>query len=380
MSFSSTITITGSTNITNFDIYQCPTSGCTGCVAITGSTGENVSRMKLLTGHTVTVSQGFRYIKLVADTETCNNSICMEVIGIPTLTPTPTPTGTATPTPTPTPTPTATNIPNSTSTPTPTPTTAPITNTPTPTATNTPTPTPTATSTPTPTPTPTSGGVQITNCVKLTVGTATFDDICPFNRIQRHTVTLYDATGATEVNAPYDITVTLTGTEGGSPSTFDIIIPTGQSSAYEDIYTREQLSGSCGDRDGLISRIYRGVSPSPSNIGVCAPPPQPTGTTLTTFYYGQGLTNSNSHCGTDYTINADFYSSSTTISGLLNSTMYTTSNGTTAFNGLNLWWPVRIDSTPTTTLNGNYWSILIDSNGYVGDVVYINGSCQVNTN
>jgi hypothetical protein len=154
MAFSSTITITGSTNITNFDIFQCPTSGCTGCVAITGSTGENVSRMKLLTGHTVTVSQGYRYIKLVADTATCNNSICMEVVGIPTFTPTPTPTRTPTPTPTPTtvgptstPTPTATPL-GPTSTPTPTPTIG--TPTPTPTSTNTPTPTPTSTPTPTP--------------------------------------------------------------------------------------------------------------------------------------------------------------------------------------------------------------------------------------
>ena len=130
MSFSSTITITGSTNITNFDIYQCPTSGCTGCVPITGSTGENVSRHKLLTGHTVNVDQGYRYVKLVADTETCNNSICMEVFGMPTFTPTPTPTFTPTPTPTPTFTPTATPIPTST---------------PTPTATNIPTVTPTPT-------------------------------------------------------------------------------------------------------------------------------------------------------------------------------------------------------------------------------------------
>jgi len=146
MSFSSTITITGSTNVTNFDIYQCPTSGCTGCVAITGSTGENVSRMKLLTGHTVTVTQGYRYIKLVADTSTCNNSICMEVVGIPAFTLTPTPT--TTPLPTSTPTPTPTNTPTVTTTPTPTPTNTPTITT---------TPTPTATSTPTPTSTPTTG-------------------------------------------------------------------------------------------------------------------------------------------------------------------------------------------------------------------------------
>jgi hypothetical protein len=153
MSFSSTITITGSTNITNFDIYQCPTSGCTGCVAITGSTGENVSRIKLLTGHTVNVDQGYRYIKLVADTATCNNSICMEVIGIPTYTPTPTPTYTPTPTPTatstplPTSTPTSTPIVTNTPTPTPTSTSIPPTYTPTPTPTYTPTPTPTNTTT-----------------------------------------------------------------------------------------------------------------------------------------------------------------------------------------------------------------------------------------
>jgi hypothetical protein len=158
MAFSSTITITGSTNITNFDIFQCPTSGCTGCVAITGSTGENVSRMKLLTGHTVSVDQGYRYIKLVADTATCNNSICMEVVGIPTFTPTPTPTRTPTPTPTPTTVgPTSTPTPTSTPVgPTSTPTSTPVGPTPTPTSTNTPTPTPTPTRTSTPTPTGTS--------------------------------------------------------------------------------------------------------------------------------------------------------------------------------------------------------------------------------
>jgi len=143
MSFNATVTITGSTNITNFDIYQCPTSGCTGCVAITGSTGQDVSRMKLLTGHTVNVDQGYRYIKLVANTETCDNSICMEVVGIPI------PTGTPTSTPTPTTTVGPTNTPTPTST-----TTVGPTNTPTPTSTIT--GTPTITNTPTPTPTPTT--------------------------------------------------------------------------------------------------------------------------------------------------------------------------------------------------------------------------------
>lgn len=162
MSFSTTLTITGSTKITNFDIYQCVTSGCTDCVIISGSTGENVSREKLLTGHTVSVSDGYRYIKILADNESCNNSICLPIIGIPTPTPTPMP-PTATPTPTPI-VPTATPTPTGGgSTPTPTPTSIGPTPTPIPpTATPTPIP-PTATPTPippTPTPTPTPIGTN----------------------------------------------------------------------------------------------------------------------------------------------------------------------------------------------------------------------------
>lgn len=151
MAYSTTITITGSTSITNFDIYQCTTNDCTSCTPITGSTGQNISRTQLLTGHTVSVDEGYYYIKLMADTVNCNNSICMEIIGIPrpTVTITPTPT-TVTLTPTPTSTSTITPTPTSTSTPTPTSTS---TITPTPTSTNTPTPT----STDTPTPTPVSG-------------------------------------------------------------------------------------------------------------------------------------------------------------------------------------------------------------------------------
>ncbi len=374
MSFSSTITITGSTNVTNFDIYQCPTSGCTGCVAITGSTGENVSRMKLLTGHTVTVTQGYRYIKLVADTSTCNNSICMEVVGIPGFTLTPTPTGTPIPTNTPTPTPTATNVPNSTNTPTPTPTaTSTPTPTPTATATSTPTPTPTATSTPTPTPTPTTNTeVQITNCVRLVKDDAITGTDCAFDRVQRHEVTLYDATGANIQVATYDITVTLIGTEAGQPTTWDLIIQSGQSSAYEDIVTRE--TPDCGNRDGMIIRFVSGIEAiSPNNIDVCDPVPTPTGSTLNTFYYGQGLSTNTAHCGMNYVINSSFFSTATTISGLFNQIIYTTSAGTTAFNGLNLWYPVALVNT-TNTLNGNYNLVKINSNGYVEDIVFI-GDC-----
>lgn len=87
MSFLTTITITGSTKITNFDLYQCISSGCTDCVLITGSTGENVSREKLLTGHTVTITNGYKYVKVVSDNDDCDNSVCIPILGIPEIIP-----------------------------------------------------------------------------------------------------------------------------------------------------------------------------------------------------------------------------------------------------------------------------------------------------
>jgi hypothetical protein len=198
-------------------------------------------------------------------------------------------------------------------------------------------------------------------------------DDCAFDRVQRHEVTLYDPTGANIQVATYDITVTLSGTEAGEPTTWDLIIETGQSSAYEDIVTRE--TPDCGNRDGMIIRFVSGISSiSPNNIDVCDPVPTPTGgVTLNTFYYGQGLSTSIAHCGSNYTINASFFSSATTISGLFNQTIYTTSAGTTEFNGLGLWWPVALE-TGTNTLNGSYWVIKINSNGAVEDIAFI-GDC-----
>jgi hypothetical protein len=155
MTYPSTITITGSTSITNFDIYQCTTNDCSTCVPISGVTGQDVSRSQLLTGHTVSVGVGYRYIKLSSDTETCTNSICMEIIGLPTPTPTSTPTPTPSSTPTPTPTSTPTPTPSSTPVPeppTPTPSSTPVPPTPVPPTPVPPTPVP-------PTPTPTTGCV-----------------------------------------------------------------------------------------------------------------------------------------------------------------------------------------------------------------------------
>lgn len=258
MSFSSTITITGSTNITNFDIYQCPTSGCTGCVAITGSTGENVSRTKLLTGHTVSIDQGFRYVKLVADTTTCNNSICMEVIGIPTYTPTPTPSFT--------PTPTATNVPSSTNTPTPTATNVPpgSTNTPTPTATNvptnTPTPTPTATAGPTNTPTPTS--IPLPGCGDTINGTYAPSG----STIQTYSLDLSEATNGATISVHY--------TANSRPDKFNIyedgFYLTGSTWAGSDTDYMGPWTGNPidGDGDGYFTFVYNSSKPYQLKVDV----------------------------------------------------------------------------------------------------------------
>jgi hypothetical protein len=259
-----------------------------------------------------------------------------------------------------------------TATPTPTPTSGGgVTNTPTPTPTSvTPTPTPTSV---TPTPTPTSQ-VQITNCVRLVKDDAISGTECSSDRVQRHEVTLYDATGANIQNAPYDITVTLTGTTGGEPSTWTLTILSGTNSAYEDIVTREYTEV-CGGRNGMVIRFVSGISSiSPNNIGVCSPAPTPTGTTLNRFYYGQGLSTAGAHCGTNYSISASFWHTGSTISELTNGPIYTTVDGTTVFNGLGLYYPVSLTS-GGNTLNGGYSVVEINSNGFVEDLAGIASGC-----
>jgi hypothetical protein len=185
-------------------------------------------------------------------------------------------------------------------------------------------------------------------------------------------VTLYDSTGANIQVATYDITVTLSGTEAGDPTTWDLIIETGQSSAYEDITTREYAV--CGEKDGMIVRYISGISAvSPNNIGVCTPAPTPPeGVTLNRFYYGQGLETASAHYGTNYTISASFFSAASTISELFNGSIYTTVDGTTVFNGLGLYYPVSLTSGGSTEF-GLYNAIKINSNGFVEDLVFVSG-------
>jgi hypothetical protein len=194
-------------------------------------------------------------------------------------------------------------------------------------------------------------------------------------------VTLYDSTGATEVDATYDITVTLGGIGyDGEPATYDLVILPGESSAYDDIIVGEQTSGECTDRDSTaVTRLVGGIeSISEPSIVECTATPPPEGTVFNQFYYGQGLQTSLAHCGTNYLINTSFYSSATIISGLMNQIIYTTNTGSAAFNGNGLWYPVALQS-GTNTLSGQYWAILIDSNGSVQDIVFIDSTCGSNT-
>jgi len=138
--------------------------------------------------------------------------------------------------------------------------------------------------TPTPTPTPTANSNAITNCVKLVKSTATSGPDCASDSVQRHTVTLYDSTGGTEVMATSDVTVIYNGTESGVSTTYTFIIPAGQSSTYEDIYVRE-YTGTCGVKGGVIFRNVTTVSSiTPSYVGTCTIVTPTPGVTLYNFY------------------------------------------------------------------------------------------------
>ena len=231
------------------------------------------------------------------------------------------------------------------------------------------------TQTPEPTVTPT---IQITNCVRLVKRRPVVDPNCSFTRTQSVTVTLYDSTGANVQNASYDVTVTLDvdGPEG-EPTTWDLVIPPGQSSVTDEIVTSEQTSGNCTSRDGTaVTRVVGGITSisNPSIVECTGTLPPPPGVTLNAFYYGQGLPTSIGHCGTNYTINASFFATGSTISGLSNQTIYTNNIGSTAFDGGGLWYPVSV-TTGTNTENGQYNAIKINSNGFVEDIVYV-GNCS----
>jgi len=376
MAFSSTITITGSTNITNFDIFQCPTSGCTGCVAITGSTGENVSRMKLLTGHTVSVDQGYRYIKLVADTTTCNNSICMEVVGIPTFTPTPTPTRTPTPTPTPTTVgPTSTPIP-ATATPIP--------------ATSTPTPIP-ATSTPTPTGTPTPTPIPLPGCGSTIIGSYTGASYT----LITHSLSFTGATNGGLITVQY--------TANTRPNRFNIYgggnlivssLWAGSDTNYTGPWTGNPIDA---DGDGYISFVYNsslsyelrvdvgGSNPenalddSYSVTFSCAGPtstptstPTPTPTPVYLRYISTGLSTFNAHCGNNYVTSMVIRNVSSTIDGMLNTLVRDQYDN--PINGGNLYYVVSSEQTFNTN-NPPYKVIKIDQYGYVETVTLLS-SCS----
>jgi hypothetical protein len=337
MAISGTITLGTDTtsNMTSFDLYPCTSSSNSSC---SGTAFEsNVSRETLIAGlQTNNIPDGTLYIKINAKNDgPCkdSNPAIIELSGAPiqiSQSPTPTLTPTETPTQTPTQTPTSTRT------------------------------------------------VQITNCVRLVKSRPMRQTDCSLNFVQRVTVYLYDSNGANPQNATYDITVTLDGTDDGEPTTYDIVILPNESFGYIDVITDEQTSGDCENRDDtrVLRTVGTIVSISNPSINVCTTTlPPPEGTVLNGFYYGQGVSTSTGNCGTNYTINASFFATGSTITGLFNQTIYTNDLGSTAFNGSGLWWPVALE-TGTSTEFGNYNVIKINSNGSVEDIVFINSSCE----
>ena len=273
-------------DITSVKLYACTDSSCTSCVSLSGYTSVLVSSFpRNIDG----IPMGTTNIK-VESIGRCNVSQCISIIGIPTAVPTSTPAPTATNTPTATPIPatatpippTSTPIPESTSTPIP-PTSTPIpptstpippTSTPIP-PTSTPIP-PTSTPIPptaTPTPTPGSGCITIsessngtsqTTCLGQSYNTESTRVTATLNAVAQVAVT---ARVYTNFNLCY----------GGTQETqYDIIIPAGQLSNYQDIITSTTVD--CGQYgcqpEGASIVSYSGIT---QGYSMCATPtPTPT--------------------------------------------------------------------------------------------------------
>jgi len=327
-----TVSVSGCTGINS-------SSECTGCTVVSAS--EVVSTFpKLITGF----QDNHRYVHVEVISGDCiGESQCIAIGNIPT----PTPTATSTPTPT------TTIIP-----------------TPTPTATSTPTPTATSTPTATPTPTPTTPPTEITNCVKLTLGTVINGTPCPEDRYRSYTVTLYDSTGSNVVTASADVIVTLSGLDDGNPTTWDLIIGFGESSASEDIYLREIL-GPCEDKN-LVIRSVSGISTiSPSYVGECVITTPPPGTTSYVFYRADEVLLSSygtTYCSqAGYLISGPVYSD-VTFSNLIPNTsiIYTDSNLTQPLAGNGVNYRIAISDVSTTNTNGGLFTwVSLDANGLI---------------
>jgi hypothetical protein len=141
-----------------------------------------------------------------------------------------------------------------------------------------------------------------------------------------------------------------------------------------DVIGKTQIFGTaCSSTGGTCNDCSGGPTPAPPTPAPPTPAPPTPAPPIYGFFRSLGLSNSNSHCGSNYLINATIYTTVNPNSGLAfqyGATLYIDTEGT-AFNGLDLWYAISTDNT-ANTLTGPYQAAQISSMGYVSAVATIN--------
>ena len=365
--------------ITSVKFYEC-TGNNTGCTALTNYGNVPVSFFNPT--YTITgITDGKTWLKVEPVGACSGTTQNIQVTGFPGPTATPAPTATAGPGPTATPVPpTATPV---------TPTATPVTPTATPV---TPTATPvTPTATPI-TPTPTA----LPGCGSTVSGTFTgstmnnYDDIqlnfagvangsiinftCtandrPNNISIRTSLTVLESTGWFGNSSGYNSQDYWYPTEMG-PITLSITYDNTKT-YYIDVLTAPALAPPNEVNDFWEVGIQC--------LGVPSATATPTPTATTPPLYGRFKSNpktlSTGHCNDNQVTSGLFYSTSSTITNMLGTTVYTDTEYT-IFNGGGFYYAVSSDDTFNTN-NPPYWVMLVNTSGEVTDMQYI-ANCSGN--
>jgi hypothetical protein len=374
MPFSATINLgTVGVAITSVKLYGCTGNNgtdCTGCTVLTGYENVSVSTFPLLVSG---IPNGVRYIQAEALGACSADAVkqCITISGIPGPTATPAPTNT--PTPTGTSGPGATPNPTATQTPTPTPSGTSGT-TPNPTATQAPTPTPSATALPGCGSTVTGeysgsilynypdrqldfSGVPNGSIISFTCSA----NDRPNNISIRTDLSILESTGWFGNSSGYDSEDYWYPTEGTGPVTLTITYDNTKT-YYIDTITAPALTAPNEVNDYWeVSIQCLGLPPTPS--------PSATTPPLYGFFRSNPSSVSNGHCEGNQLTSAPFFSTSSTISLMLNTTVYTDTNYT-VWNGGDFFYAVSSDNTFNTNTQP-YQVIFVDNTGNVVSVINI---------
>ena len=166
-------------------------------------------------------------------------------------------------------------------------------------------------------------------------------------------------------NTPFEVYVcdalsgscTYVSTVANAPYVFEV----------DDTYATENFTIKIVDVAGCI--IYHTVAITPTPTPTMTPTPSSTTPPLYGRFKSNPKSVSNGHCNDNQLTSGLFYSTSSTISNMLGTTVYTDTEYT-VFNGGGFYYAVSSDNTFNTN-NPPYWVMLVDEFGEVTDIQYI---------